>query len=84
MSDPVELLFDAFEAADVGFYDRDTGVVDMQAADIASALIAAGWTPPASEPDSPERPPTASELLGFDLRASGYTTTAERIEDARP
>lgn len=42
----VELFFDALEVPDIGYYDRRTGEVDMQAAHIVEALLRAGWTPP--------------------------------------
>ena len=42
------LLFDALDARGV-YCERDTGVVDATAAEIAAALLAAGWTPPASQ-----------------------------------
>lgn len=46
--DAVELILDALDAAyeDVGYYDRDSGVIDMQVSEIAGALLAAGWQVP--------------------------------------
>lgn len=41
------LFFDALEQLDNGYYDRHSGVVDMQAVDIVRALLAAGWRPAA-------------------------------------
>lgn len=46
-NDAVELFFDALEGPDVGYFDRQSGEVDMQAADIVKALLKAGWVPPA-------------------------------------
>ena len=44
--DAAELIHDALDAADAGYHDRESGVVDMQAVEIAAALLDAGWTPP--------------------------------------
>lgn len=40
-----DLFFDALDRLDNGYYDRQSGVVDMQASDIVKALLAAGWRP---------------------------------------
>lgn len=42
----VELFFDALEAPDPSYYDRQSGIVDLQAREIVTALLAAGWRPP--------------------------------------
>lgn len=44
-----ELILDALDAyEDAGYYDRDSGVIDMQVSEIAGALLAAGWQVPQS------------------------------------
>lgn len=45
----IDLIHDALDAANAGYHDRDTGVVDMTSGEIARALLAAGWTPPQSD-----------------------------------
>lgn len=44
-----EQIHDALDAADDGFHDRDTGVVDTTSGQLAAALLAAGWRPPAAD-----------------------------------
>lgn len=44
--DAVELFFDALEVPGSGYFDRQSGEVDMQAGDIVKALLKAGWSPP--------------------------------------
>lgn len=51
MTDPhirraAEQIHDALDAADEGFHDRATGVVDATSDELAAALLRAGWTPP--------------------------------------
>lgn len=45
----MELFFDALSVPDDGYYDRQSGVVDMQASDIVAALLAAGWRVPEND-----------------------------------
>jgi hypothetical protein len=50
----VELMFDAFDLAEegehsLGYYNRPSGVVDAQAAEIVRALLAAGWQVPSDD-----------------------------------
>jgi hypothetical protein len=52
-AEAVELFFDALEVPDNGYYDRQSGEVDMQAADIVKALLEAGWAPPQPEVNGP-------------------------------
>ena len=40
-----ELIHVALDAADAGYHDRESGVVYMQAIEIAAALLDACWTP---------------------------------------
>lgn len=61
VSRAAELIHDALEAAEPGYHDRQTGVVDMVSVDIARALLAAGWRPPTEiraerRPDDPDKP----------------------------
>jgi hypothetical protein len=41
-----DLIHDALDAADASYHDRESGVVDAQATDVARALLAAGWKTP--------------------------------------
>ena len=43
-----ELIHDALDAADDGYHDRDSGVVDTTSGQLAAALLAAGWRPPST------------------------------------
>jgi hypothetical protein len=43
-----EQIHDALDAADAGYHDRKTGELDMTSDELAAALLASGWLPPAS------------------------------------
>lgn len=42
-----EQIHDALDAADDGYQERERGIIDMTSGELAAALLAAGWRPPA-------------------------------------
>lgn len=51
MTDPdvhaaIEQIHDALDAANAGYHDRDSGVIDLTSGELAAALLQAGWVPP--------------------------------------
>lgn len=43
-----ELIHDAMDAADASYSERERGIIDTSSTELAVALLAAGWRPPAS------------------------------------
>lgn len=44
-----ELIHDALDAADESYHERERGIIDTTSGQLAAALLAAGWVPPAED-----------------------------------
>ena len=68
-----DLIHDALDADDDGFHDRDTGVIDTTSGQLATALLKAGWRPPAPASHECDFPPgvTDSEQRYYECPVCG-------------
>jgi hypothetical protein len=44
-----ELIHDALDAAEESYHERERGIIDTTSGQLAAALLAAGWRPPAPQ-----------------------------------